>query len=916
MTSQTDDRSAAHERVLSATRLHRLLNRLGWMIPLIVVVAILGVGAGFYLLQAKPLARANALAREQVVAEDVKARLASMIGQIERGLLTTQEWALEGVLAVDEPEQFNRLLIPLIGKWPIDGVWLVDDGDRALSLQKTTSGWANRLSGIPGTGRQYRWLRWIDANSLISDEWKEDDWNPREQPWYMGVMALPEMEAFWSAPEILAAGNEPTMAVSVRWRDGRTGRKWVLAFSVDLIELSRFTSQLGIGEHGQVALLTADGRVLGLPRHRAFESDDSIRKSILQQPTALGLPVLEQAFQLDMKRKLAGVNGGHHVAVVPPDESGDGKEWLVSVQPFVVHNQSFRLVTMAPTGGFAAVSMQLGAALVTVMLVIGVLAATVSRFTVVAVRRPLTGLFASIERDRMEAEHQVERRNIVAAITSRMQRALNPQELAVALLSELAPRLELGQAIFCLWDDDAEELRIAASYADGGGVIEDMPLAGGALLWQCAKDRTPTVIHDPGPDYLRIRSGLGDMVPATVVIQPVQYGGRLFAVVELAGLRDFTENDRLLLADLEPIIAMNLDILLRAERTASLLVQTNADDERNRLILAAVGDGIWGMDVEGRTTFVNRTALELLGYTEDEVVGRNMHELIHARYPDGRSFPPEECPMRLTAGDGVLRTVDSEVFWHKNGRAIPVEYSTTALHHDGQIVGVVVVFRDISGRLAAQQMMKDNEALLWQILEDSPAAAAIVTEEGRVLKCNRRQAEVLGVAPDYFETHSITEFWVHPEERAAYVEELNRTGVTRNYETRFRRADGVTIWVVVNSRWVQQGGRRLLLSWLDDVTRLKVAEESVRRSMHERAVASSPACEEVGRLEALLADSDAAAVELWDSHAERFKALLGVEAAEVSRAIHDFDFDRALRCLAEAKRAAGSVPSATPEEPT
>jgi len=246
------------------------------------------------------------------------------------------------------------------------------------------------------------------------------------------------------------------------------------------------------------------------------------------------------------------------------------------------------------------------------------------------------------------------------------------------------------------------------------------------------------------------------------------------------------------------------------------LAQTAANEERHRLILGAVADGIWGIDADGRTGFVNHTALEMLGYTEDEVVGRDMHALVHARYPDGGDYPAEASPISLTALDGVPRTVDDEVFWHKDGRPVHVEYTTTAVHRLEEIVGVVVVFRDIGGRRAVEQSMKESEALLWQIVEDSPAAAAIVTEDGRVLRCNRRFLEILDVPADHFDTHRMAESWEHPEERAAFVEELKQIGVIRNHEARFRRGDGTLIPVVLNSRWVAQGGQRLLLSWMTE----------------------------------------------------------------------------------------------------
>lgn len=888
---------AANERQVAARRIRQLLSSLGWITPLIVLVSLLAAGAGFYLLQARPLAHANVLAREEVAAEETKLRTESLIAHVERSLLTAQAWSREGVIGVNNPMAFNRLMIPLVDKWTISTVRLTNDEGRAVLLLKTADGWINRITDVPKYGKQQRWMYWKDADTPVREEWKTEDWDPRLRPWYLAAMGAPEMQIVWTDPYIQQINHVPVLTASVRWHDSQ-GHQWVISCSVDLVDLSRFTSQLCFGAHGQVALLTADDRLLGVPRHPSIDSEESIRKAVLREPGEVGLKVLDSALRLAAKKWGADPRQSL-MQVVPPSEAGDGREWLASIMPLSARNQSFRVVALAPTADFVVIPVRLTIVLTGVMLAICLLAALAARLTVNAIRRPMTGLFSSIEENRRQAEKLVERRTTVAAITARMQQAQNPDELAYSLLCELAPRLDLGQALFCLWDESAGRLSVAASYAGAGEGVKNMPPAGESLLSQCARDRKAILLRNPGEEYLRVRSGLGDAAPAMVVISPVQYGGRLFAVVEMASLRDFTEDDRMFLADLEPIVAMNLDILLRAERTADLLAQTAADDERNRLILGAVADGIWGMDNEGCTTFVNRMALEMLGYAEDEVVGKGMHALVHSRYADGRAFPLAECPMSLTLSDGVPRTVDDEVLWHKDGRAVHVEYSTTAIHRQNEIVGVVVVFRDVGVRKAAEQTMKEDEAILWQIIEDSPSAAAIGTEEGLLLRCNRRLSEVLGVEPEYFESHLMTEFWSRPEERAVFVERLKASGLIRDYETVFRRGDGAAIRVELNSRWVLRGGRRVMLTWLTDVTRLREAEETLLRAVRKPAETMPDG--EMDRLAALLADSDAAAVEFWNGRADRLRVQLGEGAEAIERAIRDFDFETAARCLAAAR---------------
>jgi len=812
-------RTAADERLHNVERIHQLLSRLGWIWPLIVMLSLLLFATAVFLGYVKNQTLADAEWRVQAAAEVVHERTGRLISGIESVLLASQEWSRDGLLSVDDPEAFNRQLVPLVAGLPVTTVQLANDEGRAMLLMRTTDGWANRATDVPKKGQQQHWWYWNKARERVSEAWKTEDWDPRNRPWYTGVMVVPELQVVWMAPHVLQVTGEAVISASVRWYDHR-GHQWVLSFSVDLTHFPRLAESNSSDSNVQVALLTGDGKLLGLSGHALFGSPEIARQSLLQDPAKLGFRVLDSVLHRVGQQRTGDPAGRMRVAV-PAVDSGDGQSWLGYTMIQMAGRQSFRIVSLAPEPDAFVFSMRQGGLLVGVIVLIGGFSVLAGHFLASPVRRVLTRLFARLEEKREQAENLVERRNAVAAITARMQRAQRPDDLAYSLLCELAPRLQLGRALFCLWDESAGQLHAVATYAgektceaeEHSACTTDVNIG---LAGQCARDRRVIVLHKPGGDYMHVRSGLGDASPAEIVLLPVQYGERLFAVMELAGMREFTEDDRMLLADLEPIIALNLDTLLRAERTAELLAQTAANEERHRLILGAVADGIWGMDVDGRTGFVNRTALDMLGFSEQDVIGQDMHVLVHACHPDGSDYPRSECPISLTAMDGVPRTVDDEVFWSKEGHPVHVEYTTTAVHRQDQIVGVVVVFRDIGGRKAVEQSIRESEALLWQIVEDSPSAAAIVTEDGRVLRCNKRLLEVLNVGPDYFSTHLMVESWERPEERKFFVGQLMQNGVMRNYPTRFRKGNGEVIKVVLNSRWVVQGNQRLLLSWLTE----------------------------------------------------------------------------------------------------
>ena len=133
-----------------------------------------------------------------------------------------------------------------------------------------------------------------------------------------------------------------------------------------------------------------------------------------------------------------------------------------------------------------------------------------------------------------------------------------------------------------------------------------------------------------------------------------------------------------------------------------------------RLILAAAGEGIYGVGVDGRTTFLNPAAEAMLGYTADELVGQDMHSAIHHHRVDGTVYPSNQCPIYNAFKVGMVNTVEDEVFWRKDGSAIPVEYTSTPIIDSGKVIGAVIVFRDVTER-------RNNEEHLRVALTENAA---------------------------------------------------------------------------------------------------------------------------------------------------------------------------------------------------
>lgn len=123
--------------------------------------------------------------------------------------------------------------------------------------------------------------------------------------------------------------------------------------------------------------------------------------------------------------------------------------------------------------------------------------------------------------------------------------------------------------------------------------------------------------------------------------------------------------------------------------------------QRNELLLNSAGDGIYGVDLGGRCTFINPAALELLGYPAEELIGRSPHHLFHAVSGE-EDMAEEDCPVCATLRDGEKRETEA-IFRHRNGDSLSVHMTVTPMQENGERVGAEVVFQDISLRKAMEQ---------------------------------------------------------------------------------------------------------------------------------------------------------------------------------------------------------------------
>ena len=126
------------------------------------------------------------------------------------------------------------------------------------------------------------------------------------------------------------------------------------------------------------------------------------------------------------------------------------------------------------------------------------------------------------------------------------------------------------------------------------------------------------------------------------------------------------------------------------------------------LILDSAGEGIYGLDLNGNTTFCNPAAAKMIGYDIEELIGKPQHAILHHSKPDGSHYPREECPIYAAFKDGEVHHVSDEVFWRKDGSSFPVEYVSTPIRESGVLKGAVVTFQDITDRKQADEIINEQ----------------------------------------------------------------------------------------------------------------------------------------------------------------------------------------------------------------
>jgi len=277
------------------------------------------------------------------------------------------------------------------------------------------------------------------------------------------------------------------------------------------------------------------------------------------------------------------------------------------------------------------------------------------------------------------------------------------------------------------------------------------------------------------------------------------------------------------------------------ERRARQHVQSA--EYRLDLILESAFEGVFGVDLRGRVTFANRAAGKLLGYPPGDLIGRDMHTLIHHTHPDGSLYAPEDCPILHPTEDDGAR-VTGEVFWRRDGSSMPVRYSSRAIRDGGTRRGTVVVFRRVAPDEVQQDEFERLRRLSQLILTWAGEGIFGIDLDGRITFANPAAEVMLGYENEELvgrEAHSTIQHTgadgrPHPSHRSLIYAAFEDDDVYHVSDEMFWRKSGESFPAEYTATPLREGGQVVgAVVVFKDITERKLAERDLRDTLKELA---------------------------------------------------------------------------------
>ena len=283
-----------------------------------------------------------------------------------------------------------------------------------------------------------------------------------------------------------------------------------------------------------------------------------------------------------------------------------------------------------------------------------------------------------------------------------------------------------------------------------------------------------------------------------------------------------------------------------------LTVNLRTSKEELDLILASVGEAIYGIDLEGRCTFCNPACLYMLGYEDvKDLIGRNMHTVCHHSRADGADFPEEACRIFQAFRSGEGSHADDEVLWRADGSGFLAEYWSFPQWRDGKVIGAVVTFVDITERKRVLQALSESEARFRQIAGAvTDYIYTVFIEDGKAVRTQYNPAclAVTGYSAEEYRRDAM--LWITvvlEEDRPLLIRQAEEIFAGRKIvdpvEHRIVRKDGQICWVKTTIV-LHYDSRGVLVSYdglISDITARRETEkvlEDQKKALDEHTIVS------------------------------------------------------------------------------
>jgi len=307
---------------------------------------------------------------------------------------------------------------------------------------------------------------------------------------------------------------------------------------------------------------------------------------------------------------------------------------------------------------------------------------------------------------------------------------------------------------FGLQYDKAVFSRVLETQKPVVSVVEDERLDGRPMM--AGEAYVPFVDYGRVKGIIKVRVDMTDRANILRGIRNFALAGLASLLLVIGGLcgafvwRNIRERDR----ELREIINSR-ERVIAAEQSITVL------HSQNQMILNAAGEGIFGLDLQGRTAFINPAGARMIGWASEELIGKRPHDLMHHTRADGTPYEFADCPTGMAIRRGTPHTTADEVYWRKDGTSFPVEYtSTPIMGEDGGVTGAVVVFRDVTERKREDTVQHGRSKVLEHLASGARLGEVLTiivrtVEEARPdLRCSillldaETQTLILGAAPN------------------------------------------------------------------------------------------------------------------------------------------------------------------------